>query len=145
MSDADSPVDTINGFIEVYLDARGHKGAFEGIVFHENPGKTAHIRRIAERAAWFESQMPYEARYRRTDVVGVSARAIDVIVECGDAGPMTAIGINLPNDEAIREVYGSKSVSLANVIHAYDESQPESLREEFCWSDAERERRAAMR
>ena len=140
VSDADTPVDTINGFIEVYLDARGHKGAFEGIVFHENPGKTAHIRRIAERAAWFESQMPYEARYRRTDVVGVSARAIDVIVECGDAGPMTAIGINLPNDEAIREVYGSKSVSLANVIHAYDESQPESLREEFCWSDAERER-----
>jgi dipeptidyl-peptidase-3 len=140
VSDTQSAVDTINGFIEVYLDARGHKGAFEGIVFHENADKTAHIRRIAEHAAWFERHMPYEAQYRRTDVIGVSARAIDVIVECGDAGPMTAIGINLPNDEAIREVYGSKSVSLANVIHAYDESQPESLREEFCWSAAERER-----
>ena len=84
--------------------------------------------------------MPYDEAYRRTDVVGVSARAIDVIVECGDAGPMTAIGINLPNDEAIREVYGSKSVSLANVTEAYEKSQPESLREEFCWSDDERER-----
>ncbi len=140
VQDADSAVDTINGFIEVYLDARGHKGAWEGIVFHENPEKTEHIRRIAGHAAWFERHMPYAAAYRRTDVVGVSARAIDVLVECGDAGPMTAIGINLPNDEAIREVYGSKSVSLANVTLAYEKSQPESLREEFCLTEEERER-----
>jgi len=140
VADTGSAVDTINGFIEVYLDARGHKGGWEGIVFHENPEKTGHIHRIAEHAAWFEARMPYDEAYRRTDVVGVSARAIDVIVECGDAGPMTAIGINLPNDEAIREVYGSKSVSLANVTDAYEQSQPESLREEFCWSDEERER-----
>jgi dipeptidyl-peptidase-3 len=140
VADTESAVDTINGFIEVYLDARGHKGAWEGIVFHENPEKTEHIRRIAAHAAWFEQHMPYDEAYRRTDVVGVSARAIDVIVECGDAGPMTAIGINLPNDEAIREVYGSKSVSLANVSEAYEQSQPESLREEFCWSEEERER-----
>ena len=140
VADTQSPVDTINGFIEVYLDARGHKGAYEGIVFHENPEKTAHIHRIAEHAAWFEQRMPYDEAYKRTDVVGVSARAIDVLVECGDAGPMTAIGINLPNDESIREVHGSKSVSLANVVEAYEESQPESLREEFCWSQEERER-----
>ena len=140
VADTGSAVDTINGFIEVYLDARGHKGGWEGIVFHENPEKTGHIHRIAEHAAWFEARMPYDEAYRRTDVVGVSARAIDVIVECGDAGPMTAIGINLPNEEAIREVYGSKSVSLANVTDAYEQSQPESLREEFCWSEEERER-----
>ena len=140
VADTGCAVDTINGFIEVYLDARGRKGAWEGIVFHENPEKTADIRRIAEHAAWFEAHMPYGEAYRRTDVVGVSARAIDVIVECGDAGPMTAIGINLPNDEAIREVHGSKSVSLANVTEAYEKSQPESLRAEFCWSDEERER-----
>jgi dipeptidyl-peptidase III len=140
VADTTGTVDTINGFIEVYLDARGRKGAFEAIVFHENPEKTSHIRRIAEHAAWFEARMPYDQAYRRTDVVGVTARAIDVIVECGDAGPMTAIGINLPNDEAIREVYGSKSVSLANVTDAYEQSQPESLREEFCWCDDERER-----
>ncbi|AMY12941.1 Peptidase family M49 [Luteitalea pratensis] len=140
VADTACAVDTINGFIEVYLDARGRKGAWEGIVFHENPEKTADIRRIAQHAAWFEAHMPYDQAYRRTDVVGVSARAIDVIVECGDAGPMTAIGINLPNDEALREVYGSKSVSLANVSEAYEKSQPESLRAEFCWSDEERER-----
>jgi dipeptidyl-peptidase-3 len=140
VADTTSAVDTINGFIEVYLDARGRKGAFEGIVFHENPEKTAHIRRIAEHAAWFEAHMPYDVAFRRTDVVGVSARAIDVIVECGDAGPMTAIGINLPNDEAIRETHGSKSVSLANVVEAYERSQPDSLREEFCWSAEEHAR-----
>lgn len=140
VEDTDPPVDTINGFIEVYLDARGIKGAWEGIVFHENPEKTAQIQAIARHAAWFERHMPYDEAYKRVDVVGVSARAIDVIVECGDAGPMTAIGINLPNDEAIREVHGSKSVSLANVVHAYEASQPESLREEFCWSPEERER-----
>lgn len=140
VEDAEPPVDTINGFIEVYLDARGIKGAWEGLVFHENPEKTAQIRAIAAHAAWFERHMPYDDAYKRAEVVGVSARAIDVIVECGDAGPMTAIGINLPNDEAVREVYGSKSVSLANVVHAYEASQPESLREEFCWSPEERER-----
>ena len=140
VADTSSPVDTINGFIEVYLDARGIKGAWEGIVYHENPAKTAHIHAIAQHAPWFERHMPYDEAYKRVDVVGVSARAIDVIVECGDAGPMTAIGINLPNDEAIREVHGSKSVSLANVIHAYEASQPDSLREEFCWSPDERER-----
>jgi dipeptidyl-peptidase III len=140
VEDAEPPVDTINGFIEVYLDARGIKGAWEGLVFHENPEKTADIRAIAAHAAWFERHMPYDDAYKRLDVVGVSARAIDVVVECGDAGPMTAIGINLPNDEAVREVYGSKSVSLANVVHAYEASQPESLREEFCWSPEEHER-----
>lgn len=137
VEDAGSRIDTINGFIEVYLDARGHKGAWEALVFYENAERTAAIRRIAGHAAWFEAHMPYEAVYRRTDVVGVSARAIDVIVETGDAGPMTAIGINLPNDEAIRETCGSKSVSLANVIEAYEQSQPTSLKAEFCWSPEE--------
>lgn len=140
VEDADSVVDTINGFVEVYLDARGHKGAWEALVFYENAEKTEDIRRIASHAAWFERQMPYDDAYRRTDVVGVTARAIDVVVECGDAGPMTAIGINLPNDEAIREVHGSKSVALANVIEAYDRAQPDSLREEFCWSEEELDR-----
>ena len=72
--DKDAPVDTINGFIEVYLDARGIKGAWEGIVYHENAAKTAHIRAIAADAAWFERHMPYDAAYQRPDVVGVSAR-----------------------------------------------------------------------
>ena len=71
------------------------------------------------------------------DVVGVTARAIDVVVETGEAGPMTAIGINLPNDQRIRERYGSKSVSLANINEAYEKSQLPAFRREFCWSEEE--------
>lgn len=134
VEDTASRVDTINGFVEVYLDARGHKGAWESLVYYENPHKTEAMRRVAAHARWFEDHMPYDEAYRRPDVVGVSARAIDVVVEAGDAGPMTAIGINLPNDEAVRELYGSKSVSLSNVIEAYEQSQPRSLKAEFCWS-----------
>lgn len=140
VEDSASRVDTINGFVEVYLDARGRKGAWESLVYYENPSRTEAMRRTAAHARWFEEHMPFDPVYRRTEVVGVSARAIDVVVEAGDAGPMTAIGINLPNDDAIREIYGSKSVSLSNVIAAYEQSQPHNLKAEFCWSPEELER-----
>ena len=81
--------------------------------------------------------MPWDPKWRRSDVIGVTARAIDVIVETGEAGPTTAIGINLPNDQRIRETYGSKSVSLANITEAYEKSQLPAYRREFCWSDEE--------
>lgn len=137
VEDKDSPVDTINGFIENYMDARSVKGAWEALVFYVNPGKTESIHRLAESAQWFEDRMPWPAEWRRTSVKGVTARAIDVVMETGDSGPITPIGINLPNDQLIREQHGSKSVSLANVNEAYDKSQPRSYREEFCWSTDE--------
>ena len=137
VEDKDAPVDTINGFIENYLDARGVKGAWEALVFYVNHEKTASLRRLADAAAWFEVRMPCDPRWRRTDVVGVTARAIDVVVETGEAGPVTAIGINLPNDQRIRERHGSKSVSLANITEAYDKSQLPEFRREFSWSDDE--------
>lgn len=137
VEDKASPVDTINGFIENYMDARGVKGAWEALVFYVNPGKTEGIHRLAEAAQWFEDRMPWEARWRRPNVKGVTARAIDVVMECGDSGPVTPIGINLPNDQLIREQHGSKSVSLANVNEAYEKSQPKAYREEFCWSPEE--------
>ncbi len=137
VEDKDSPVDTINGFIENYMDARGVKGAWEALVFYVNPGKTESIHRLAQSAQWFEDRMPWDAKWRRTSVVGVTARAIDVVMETGDSGPVTPIGINLPNDQLIRERYGSKSVSLANVNEAYDKSLPPSYRQEFCWSSEE--------
>ena len=140
VEDKDSPVDTINGFVEVYMDARGVKGAWEAIVYYVNREKTAGIQRLAEDAAWFEARMPWDPKWRRPDVRGVTARAIDVVVETGDSGPVTPIGINLPNDQAIREAYGSKSVSLSNVAEAYDKSTPASFRREFAWSDEEAER-----
>ena len=137
VADKDSPIDTINGFVENYLDARGVKGAWEALVYYVNPAKTEGLHRLAEAAAWFEERMPWDPQWRRTDVVGVTARAIDVIVETGEAGPTTAIGINLPNDQRVREQYGSKSVSLANINEAYEQSLPSSYRQEFCWTDEE--------
>jgi dipeptidyl-peptidase-3 len=140
VADKDSPIDTINGFIENYLDARGVKGAWEGLVFFVDREKTQSLEKLAAAAPWFEVRMPWDAQWRRDDVVGVTARAIKVVVETGDAGPVTPIGINLPNDQRVRERYGSKSVSLSNINEAYEKSQPPEYRQEFCWSPEEVER-----
>lgn len=136
----DSTVDTMNGFIEVYLDARGMKGAWEGIVYYTNREKTEKIRRLAEHAQTFEDRLPVAPPFRKPHVTGVSAAAIEVVVEAGDSGPITPIGVNLPNDQRIREEYGSKSVSLSNVVEAYERSLPDSYRAEFTWDDEELER-----
>jgi dipeptidyl-peptidase-3 len=136
----ESNVDTMNGFIEVYLDARGIKGAWQGVVYYVNKDKTEKIQCLADHAQWFEDHLPIDPAYRKPHVQGVSARAIDVVVETGDCGPVTPIGVNLPNDQRIREQYGSKSVSLSNVIDAYDRSLPDSFRHEFSWDEAEIER-----
>jgi dipeptidyl-peptidase III len=135
--DRESPVDTINGFVEIYLDARGMKGAWEALVYYVNQEKTAGIRRLAAEAQWFEDRMPWAPEFRKQGVRGVTANAIDVVVETGESGPITPIGINLPNDQAIREHHGSKSVSLSNVNVAYDKSTLPEFRREFAWSEEE--------
>jgi dipeptidyl-peptidase-3 len=84
--------------------------------------------------------MPWDPRFRKANVLGVTAKAIEVVIETGDSGPVTPIGINLPNDQYIREEHGSKSVSLSNVNEAYDRATPEGLRVEFSWSADEAER-----
>jgi dipeptidyl-peptidase-3 len=137
VQDKSSPVDTINGFIEVYLDARSLKGAWEGLVFYVNREKTSEIRKLAENAQWFEDHMPWDPQYRKSGVQGITANAIDVVIETGDSGPITPVGINLPNDQAIRERYGSKSVSLSNVNEAYDKSTLPEFRSEFSWTPEE--------
>jgi dipeptidyl-peptidase-3 len=137
VQDKASPVDTINGFIEVYLDARGIKGAFEALVFYVNHEKTSEIQKIAQNAQWFEDRMPWDPKYRKPGVRGITANAIDIVVETGDSGPITPVGINLPNDQAIREGHGSKSVSLSNVSEAYDKSTPPEFRSEFSWAPEE--------
>jgi len=140
VADKDSPVDTINGFIEVYLDPRGVKAQWEGLVFYVNQDKTAVIRKFADNAQWFEDHMPFDAKYRKPMVKGIVANAIDTVVEAGDSGPITPVGINLPNDQKVREQYGSKSVSLSNISEAYDKSTPGSMRGEFSWSPDEADR-----
>ena len=137
VEDRDSPVDTINGFIEVYMDPRGHKGAWEALVYYVNREKTEGIRRLAAEAQWFEDRMPWAPQYRKQGVQGVTANAIDVVIETGESSPITPVGINLPNDQTIREVHGSKSVSLSNVNEAYDRSTAAEFRREFAWTPEE--------
>jgi dipeptidyl-peptidase III len=137
VQDRNSPVDTINGFVEVYMDARGIKGSWEALVYYVNPRKTEGIRQLAANAQWFEDRMPWADRYRKQGVKGITANAIDVVIETGESGPITPVGINLPNDQAIREKYGSKSVSLSNVNEAYDKSTAAEFRREFAWSEEE--------
>ena len=124
VQDQRSPVDTINGFVEVYMDPRGVEGRVGGARLlrqsREDAKASARSRptrsgsRIACRGT----------RYKKQGVRGITAKAIDVVVETGDSGPVTPVGINLPNDQAIREQYGSKSVSLSNVTEAYERSTP---------------------
>ena len=140
VEDQESSVDTINGFTEVYMDARGAKGAWEALVFYINPEKTGAIRTLAANAQWFEDRMPWDPKYRKESVTGITANAIDVVIETGDSGPVTPIGINLPNSQAVREQYGSKSVSLSNVNEAYGQSSPANYRQEFAWTSEEAER-----
>src|SRR5688572_3460979 len=145
VADKASPVDTINGFIEVYMDPRGIKGSWEALVFYVNPEKAKRIKALGAEAQWFEDHMPFDPRFRKPNVTGIVANAIDVVIEMGDSGPITPIGINLPNDEQIRERYGSKSVALANVTEAYDKSTPEGLTSEFTWDAAETARAKRFR
>jgi dipeptidyl-peptidase III len=140
VQDKASPVDTINGFVEVYLDARSIKGAWEALVFYVNPKKTSEIQKIAHNAQWFEDHMPWDPKYRKPGVQGITANAIDVVIETGESGPITPVGINLPNDQAIRERYGSKSVLLSNVSEAYDKSLLPAFRSEFSWTPEEADR-----
>lgn len=140
--DTESPVDTINGFTEVYLDARGVKGAWEALVYYVNPRKTEDIRKLAREAQWFEDRMPWDPQYRKAGVTGITANAIEVVIETGESGPVTPIGINLPNDQTVREQHGSKSVSLSNVVDAYDKSASPAFRTEFAWTPEEAERSA---
>ena len=137
VQDTNSPVDTINGFIEVYMDARGIKGSWEGLVFYVNEEKTRAIERLAVEAQYFEDRMPWDNAYKKEGVTGITANAIDVVVEVGDSGPVSPIGINLPNDLQIREEYGSKSVSLSNVIEAYAMSSAGGFSTEFAWTEEE--------
>jgi dipeptidyl-peptidase-3 len=137
VQDKASPVDTINGFVEVYMDARSIKGAWEAIVYYVNHEKTTGIRTIAEQAQWFEDRMPWDRKYRKEGIHGVTANAIDIVIETGESGPITPVGINLPNDQGIRERYGSKSVSLSNVSDAYDKSTLPEFRSEFSWTAEE--------
>ncbi len=130
-------IDAVNGFIEVYLDAIGKKGSFESTVSFKDMEETKRIEAIAREAQWFEDNSPIAAEHKKKTVKGITAKAITVIVESGDAAPSTPIGINLPNAEWIRKEHGSKSVSLSNIIHSYNVmSAKGGMLDEFGANDA---------
>lgn len=136
VKDTASRIDVVNGFIEVYLDAIGKKGSFESVVSMKDLEETKRIAKIASQAQWFEDHSPLMPEHKKKEVKGITAKAITVIVESGDAAPSTPIGINLPNADWIRKEHGSKSVSLSNIIHAYNESSVHSgMIEEFAVND----------
>ncbi len=113
-------IDAVNGFIEVYMDAIGKKASFESTVSLRDNEGTKMIKTIASEAQWFEDNSPIMDEHKKKVVKGIDGKAITVIVESGDAAPSTPIGINLPNADWIRAEYGSKSVSLSNIVHSYN-------------------------
>ena len=134
-------IDWINGFVEVYGDAAGRKGAYESIVQIKDMEASKTTEVINEYVQWFEDNSSIMEEHKKENVVGVSYKVINVAMESGDASPSTPIGVNLPNNTWIRKEKGSKSVSLANIIDAYDKSSTGSgFLEEFCFSKDEVER-----
>ena len=133
--DVNSRIDVVNGFIETYLDAISKKGSFESVVSMKDMEATKRIKAIADQAQWFEDNSPLMPEHKKKNVQGITAKAITVITESGDAAPNTPIGINLPNAEWIRKT-GSKSVSLSNIIYSYNVAGSKSgLVDEFAIND----------
>ncbi len=126
VGDTSSIVDANNGFIEVYQDALQKRGSFESIVSMKDFEATKRIAAISNEAQWFEDHSPIMDNHKKKNVKGISAKVITVIGEVADAAPATPIGINLPNNEWIRETYGSKSVSLGNIVEAYNYARNKS-------------------
>lgn len=139
VEDTDSQVDFVNGFIETYGDALGLKASWESTVNFRNEEATRRTQTISENAQWFEDHSPVDQRFKKERVKGVSAKVITVTMLGGDCYPSTPIGINLPNADWIRRDHGSKSVTIENIMEAYDKaSQGSGFSDEFVWSDEER-------
>ena len=115
-------IDFINGFIEVYGDPLGIKASWEGIVTYKDLVATQRTQTISKNAQWFEDHSPVDPRFRKSQVVGVTANVVCLAMLGGDEYPSTAIGINLPNADWIRAQYGSKSITIGNLTHAYNQA-----------------------
>ncbi|MBQ0127299.1 MAG: dihydrofolate reductase [Bacteroidales bacterium] len=140
VKDTVSKIDFVNGFIEDYNDPLGRKGAWEGHVNIKDEKASERTEILSKNAQWFEDNAPIDERFKKSEVKGVTAKVIDAVCLSGDAYPATPIGINLPNADWIRRDHGSKSVTIANITHAYDysaEEQPKSVLKEFAYSEEE--------
>ena len=140
VQDTVGTIDFINGFIEDYDDPLGRKATWEGYVNMKDSAASARTEFLSANAQWFEDNSPVDPRFRKPHVKGVSAKVVDGITLAGATYPATPIGINLPNADWIRRDYGSKSVTIANITHAYDyaaQESPKSTLTEFAYDQAE--------
>jgi dipeptidyl-peptidase-3 len=132
-------IDYINSFIEVYNDPLGYRGSYESIVQIKDFDMSAKMAVLSENAQWFEDHSPLMEAHKKKNVVGVSYKTVNVAGEAGDASPSTPIGVNLPNANWIRAAVGSKSVSLGNIISAYNNSGSSDRLKEFVNDEEEYE------
>jgi len=136
VKDLDSRVDFVNGFTETYTDPLGITGTWESMVNFKDLTATKRAQLISENAQWFEDNSPTAKEYKKEQVKGVSAKVITAAILAGDCYPATPIGINLPNANWIRKEYGSKSVTIDNLMHAYNEAaKGNGFNEEFMIDD----------
>lgn len=138
VQDSLSRIDFVNGFIESYGDPLGMKASWESVVNFKDLEATKRTEIISSNAQWFEDNSPVDPRFKKEKVKGVTAKVITVAQLGGDCYPATPIGVNLPNSNWIRKDYGSKSVTIENIMEAYDKAAEHSgFNEEFVWSQAE--------
>lgn len=141
VADTDSRIDAVNGFTEVYGDPLGYRGSWESVVSIRDLDATKRIATIGDSVQWFEDHSPIMDEHKKSNVVGISAKVITVVMQGGDSSPPSAIGINLPNANWIRKQHGSKSVTLGNIIESYQMSSTSSgLHEEFSYTEEQKER-----
>ena len=140
VKDLDSRVDYVNGFTETYSDPLGITGTWESMVNFKDLAATKRTQLISENAQWFEDHSTTDPKYKKEEVKGVTAKVITAAILAGDCYPATPIGINLPNANWIRKEYGSKSVTIDNLMHAYNEAaKGNGFNEEFMVDDEIRE------
>lgn len=138
VKEVDSRIDFINGFTETYGDPLGMKASWEALVNFKDLEATHRTELISQNAQWFEDHSPVEARFKKEQVKGISAKAITAVILAGDLYPATAIGINLPNANWIRALHGSKSVTISNITDAYNKAaRGNGFNEEFVIGSAE--------
>ena len=141
--DTEGDIDYINGFVEVYNDPLGFTGSYETIVQIKDFEASERMAVMMDNAQWFEDHMPFMDEHKKEEVVGITYNVVNVVGEAGDASPSTPIGVNLPNANWIRTMHGSKSVSLGNIIDAYDRAGGSGLTDEFAFDAQEKARAAA--
>ncbi|MCB0689268.1 MAG: dihydrofolate reductase, partial [Saprospiraceae bacterium] len=139
----DGDIDYIQGFVEVYNDPMGYKGSYESIVQIKDFAASERMKVLSDNAQWFEDHSTILDTHKKKSVVGITYKVVNVAGESGDASPSTPIGVNLPNANWIRADYGSKSVSLGNIIDAYDQASGPGLLNEFAADQEEIDRAAA--